>query len=116
MDTSDPMILCADSFHNDSASVWTRDNDAEGHFKKQLFVPLHPSTLQSSLWRVNPLKRLGQGSSISFYRGPNSVNNTKPRATDLCIYIMNTGLSSLTHFNQFTRSHATPCISHDEKG
>ncbi len=31
---------------------------------------------------------LDQGSSISFRRGPNSANNTKPRATDLqYIYI-----------------------------
>ncbi len=37
-----------------------RDDDAEGHFKKQLFGPLHPSTLRSiSLRRVNPLKGLG---------------------------------------------------------
>ncbi len=39
MDTSAPMILCADSLHDDGASVWARDDDAEGHFKKQLFVP-----------------------------------------------------------------------------
>ncbi len=43
-----PMILCADSLHDDGASVWARDDDAKGHFKKQLFGPLHPSTLQSS--------------------------------------------------------------------
>ncbi len=35
-----PMILCADSLHDDGASMWTRDDDAEGHFKKQLFGPL----------------------------------------------------------------------------
>ncbi len=52
-----PMILCADSLHDDGASVWARDDDAEGHFKKRLFGPLHPSKL--SLWRVNPLKGLG---------------------------------------------------------
>ncbi len=38
------------------ASVWARDNDAEGHFKKQLLGSLHPSKL--SLRRVNPLKGL----------------------------------------------------------
>ncbi len=43
-----PMILCADSLHDDCASVWTRHNDAEGLFKKELFGPLHPSTLRSS--------------------------------------------------------------------
>ncbi len=37
-----------DPLHDDSASVWPRDDDAEGHFKKQLLGPLHPSTLQSS--------------------------------------------------------------------
>ncbi len=37
-----PMILCADSLHDDDASVWARDDDAEGHFKKQLFGPLQP--------------------------------------------------------------------------
>ncbi len=51
------MIPCADSLHDDGASVWAWDVDAEGHFKKQLFVPLHPS--KPSLWRVNPLKGLG---------------------------------------------------------
>ncbi len=54
-----PMILCTDSFHDDGASIWTRDDDAEGHFKEQLFgtpTPLNPSKL--SLWRVNPLKGL----------------------------------------------------------
>ncbi len=30
---------------------------------------------------------LHQGSSISFRQGPNSANNTKPRSTDLYIYI-----------------------------
>ncbi|KAI2653902.1 putative RNA-directed DNA polymerase from transposon BS [Labeo rohita] len=42
-----------------NASVWSRDDDAEGHFKKQLFGPLHTSTLKLSLRRVNPLKGLG---------------------------------------------------------
>ncbi len=40
-----PMILCTDSFHDDHASVWARDDDVEVHFKKQLFSPLHPSTI-----------------------------------------------------------------------
>ncbi len=48
MDTSAPKILSADSLHDDGASVWARDDGAEGHFKKQLFGPLHPSTLRSS--------------------------------------------------------------------
>ncbi len=39
------MILCTDSFHDDHASVWARDDDAEVHFKKQLFSPLHPSII-----------------------------------------------------------------------
>ncbi len=52
-----PMILCADFLHDDSASVWPRDDDTEGHFKKQLFGPLYPSKL--SLQRVKPLKGLG---------------------------------------------------------
>ncbi len=43
-----------DPLHDDGAS---RDDDAEGHFKKQLFGPLHPSKL--SLRRVNTLKGLG---------------------------------------------------------
>ncbi len=43
-----PMILCADSLHDDGAFVWGRDDDEEGHFKKQLFGPLHPLTLRSS--------------------------------------------------------------------
>ncbi len=30
--------------HDDDASIWTRGDDAEGHFKK----PLHPSTLRRS--------------------------------------------------------------------
>ncbi len=30
------------------------------------------------MWSVT----LNQGSSISFHRGPNLVNNTKPKATD----------------------------------
>ncbi len=34
-----PMILCA--------SMWARDDNAEGHFKKQLFGPQHPSSLLS---------------------------------------------------------------------
>ncbi len=51
------MILCIDSLNDDSASVWKLDNDAEGHFKKQLFGPLQPSKL--SLRKVTPLKGLG---------------------------------------------------------
>ncbi len=35
-----PMIICAASFHDNSISIWARDDDAEGHFKKQLFGPL----------------------------------------------------------------------------
>ncbi len=51
------MILCTDSLDDDGVSIWAWDDDAEGHFKKQLFGPLHPSKL--SLRRVNPLKGLG---------------------------------------------------------
>ncbi len=50
-----PVILCADSLHDDGASLWAWDDDAEVLFKK--FGPLHPSDF--SLWRVNPLKGLG---------------------------------------------------------
>ncbi len=49
--------FCLNSFHDDGASVWAWDDDTEGHFKKQLFSPLHPSKF--SLWRVNPLSGLG---------------------------------------------------------
>ncbi len=28
-----PMILCAESLHDDGASVWARDDDAEGQFQ-----------------------------------------------------------------------------------
>ncbi len=53
-----PMILCTDSLHDYGAS--SPYNDAEGHFKKQLFGPLHPSTLSKlSLRRVTHLKGLG---------------------------------------------------------
>ncbi len=31
------MILCTVSFNDNDASVWARDDDAEVHFKKQLF-------------------------------------------------------------------------------
>ncbi len=40
MDTSAPIILCTDCLHDDGTSVWAWDDDAEGHFKKQLFGPL----------------------------------------------------------------------------
>ncbi len=30
-------------FYDDGTSVWARDDDAEEHFKKKLFCPLHPS-------------------------------------------------------------------------
>ncbi len=43
-----PMILCADSLHDDGTSVLARDDDTQEHFKKQLFGPLRPSTLWSS--------------------------------------------------------------------
>ncbi len=36
-----PPILCAESLHDDGTSMWARDDDAEGHFKTQLFGPLH---------------------------------------------------------------------------
>ncbi len=48
IDISGPMILCTDALHDEGASVWARDDDAEGHFNKRLFGPLHPSSLQSS--------------------------------------------------------------------
>ncbi len=41
MDTSALMILCADSLHDDGATIWAWDDNAEGHFKKRLFDPLH---------------------------------------------------------------------------
>ncbi len=54
-----PMILCADFFHDDGASVLARDDDAEGHFKKQLFGPSTPfNSSKLSLRRVNHLKGL----------------------------------------------------------
>ncbi len=59
MDTSAPMILCADSLHDDGAFVWAQDGDAEGHFKDTVVwspTPFNPSKL--SLRRVNPLKGL----------------------------------------------------------
>ncbi len=48
MDYLAPMILCADSFHDDGTTVWAQDNDAQEHLKKKLFGPQHPSTLRSS--------------------------------------------------------------------
>ncbi len=37
-----PWSFWADCFHDDGAFLWAWDDDAEGHFKKQLFGPLHP--------------------------------------------------------------------------
>ncbi len=59
MNSSGPL----DPLHDDGASVWPRDDDAEGHFKKQLFGPLHP--LKLSLRRVNPLKGLWHSIGMS---------------------------------------------------
>ncbi len=50
-----PMILCAESLHDDGASMSVRDDDAEGHFRKQLFGPLHLSNLRSSHYGGQPL-------------------------------------------------------------
>ncbi len=52
MDTSALMILCADSLHDDGATIWAWDDNAEGHFKKRLFDPLHqghPVPVQTQL-------------------------------------------------------------------
>ncbi len=43
MDYLAPMILCADSFHDDGATVWAQDNVAQEHLKKSCLVP---NTLQ----------------------------------------------------------------------
>ncbi len=59
MNSSGPL----DPLHDDGASVWPRDDDAEGHFKKQLLGPLHP--LKLSLRRVNPLNGLWHSIGMS---------------------------------------------------
>ncbi len=50
-----PMILCAESLHDDGSSMSVQDDDAEGHFRKQLFGPLHLSNLRSSHYGGQPL-------------------------------------------------------------
>ncbi len=53
-----PMILCAESLHDDGASMSVRDDDAEGHFRVVWSpTPFNPSKL--SLRRATPLKGLG---------------------------------------------------------
>lgn len=38
-----------DSLHKDGASVWARDDDTKGHFKKQLFGTLHGFSVNTNM-------------------------------------------------------------------